>query len=296
MSQFILDLRQRDVGGPVTTGSLYLWIDGVQVPWESNIADFTALTRGARVVVLLHGYNVDRPQGRAALTRYMAFLEKLGIVDNMLSVLWPGDGWAKALTYPFEGRDADDAAHALHRWLRDFVDRSARISFVAHSLGCRVAMSTAQLFSQQPVDTRPALDRICLMAGAIDNDSLGKTGEFCFREGTLGSERVAVLASLDDEVLRYAYPIGDLAQTILFGERYGRALGRTGPNEHDAVITAKIGPALQATMNDDVDHGDYLGAQKPPPGGEIETTIARSEAFVAAFLSGTADPKWPAVK
>jgi hypothetical protein len=296
VSHFILDLRERASGGAVKSGSLYLWLDNAEVPWDGNLPDFTTLTRGTRVVVLLHGYNVDRAEGRTSLTRYMAFLEKKGITGPMLSVLWPGDGWAKALTYPFEGRDADDSADALFRWLCNFVDPTARVAFVAHSLGCRVAMQTSKQLSVRTGAAGPALDRVCLMAGAIDNDSLGKAAKFCFREGTLASEHVAVLASLDDEVLRYAYPLGDLAQTILFGERYGRALGRTGPDERDTAVTAKIGPALQAGVNDNVDHGDYLAAQQPPPGAPIERTIASTEEFVAAFLMGKANPVWPAMQ
>ena len=197
----------------------------------------------------------------------------------MLAVLWPGDGWAKALTYPFEGRDADDSARALCRWLTVNVDKNASVSFIAHSLGCRVAMEAAQRLVWS--GNSPRLGRICLMAPAIDNDSLGKMCVTCYRDATLAAEQVAVLASREDRVLQFSYPLGDLAQTLLYGERWGKALGRTGPDEHDADVLAKIAPVPKADPSRSIDHHDYLGLapnDKPPH------TKAESEKFVLEFF------------
>ncbi len=291
MSGFLLDLRDKDVGGAVTSGRLFRIIEGgTEVEWDDRLADFSAATRLQRLLVLLHGYNNSRSVGCSRLVQYMSMLVAGGSKDLMVAVLWPGDGWAKALTYPFEGRDADDTAEALFKWLAAHVDPRARVAFVGHSLGCRVAMETAKLLARRRGRRGPVLDRICLMAPAIDNDCLGKTGKTCYQEATLAVERLAVLASEQDRVLQYAYPLGDLAQTIFFGERWGNALGRTGPIEHEASIVAKLEPLPKADPERTVDHGDYLDVD---PSTRTKT-IAESETFVLQFLARAGRPRWPA--
>ena len=288
MSAYILDLRNQEVGGAVTSGHLYRVENGVDVDWNARLPEFTTATQGKRLLVLVHGYNNSRSVGRTQLVRYGQLLADGGNGDVMLAVLWPGDGWAKALTYPFEGRDADDSADVLARWLRGNAASSARIAFVGHSLGCRVVMNTAQQIVR---GASPALDRVCLMAPAIDNDSLGRRGVTSYQEATLGADRVAVLASEQDLVLHLAYPIGDLAQTILFGERWGRALGRTGPVESEPGIVSRIEPVPQADPGRNVGHGDYLDVnEKKNP----KQTIAQSEKFVLEYLERKPSPRWPA--
>lgn len=286
MSAYVLDLRERDVGGAVTSGHLY--VDGDVGPLDADgpaLPGFTALTRGRDVVLLLHGYNTTRPAGWQSLTRFARLLEAAGTAALMVAVLWPGDGWAKALTYPFEGRDADDSAAALVTWIKNHVDHTARISLVAHSLGCRVAMRTAQLLAEADGATVPDLGRVCLMAPAIDNDCLGRDGATCYRRGTLATERLAVLASADDRVLGFAFPLGDLAQTILFGERWGRALGLTGVNERNPDVLARIEHVPLSKPGRKIDHGDYLGVH----GADVHT-IAQADQFVASFLGSAPAP------
>jgi hypothetical protein len=110
----LLDLRLRDVGGPVTSGRLYGWTLGQPAQdWDARLGEFSRAVAGRGLVLLIHGYNVDRPGGIASCTQYAQDLQRLGVDAVPLVVLWPGDGWAKALTYPFEARDADDSAQAL---------------------------------------------------------------------------------------------------------------------------------------------------------------------------------------
>lgn len=289
MNTFILHLRDQEVGGAVTSGRLFRVAGGTEVDWDDRLPDFTAATRAQRLLVLLHGYNNSRSAGRTLLVRFMNLLAAGGSTDVMLAVLWPGDGWAKALTYPFEGRDADDTASALRNWLVSHVDGTARVAFVGHSLGCRVVMNTAQQLIRHRGG--PKLDRICLMAPAIDNDSLGRICSTCYRDATLASDRIAVLASEEDLVLRFAYPLGDLAQTILSGERWGRALGRTGPVESDSNVLARLEPVPKADPVRDVDHGDYLGVDEEQAPGQ---TIAETEKFVLPFFVRLPNPRWPA--
>ncbi|HEY7653385.1 MAG TPA: alpha/beta fold hydrolase [Methylomirabilota bacterium] len=291
---YVLDLRDRDVGGAVTAGHLYrddgrgaLDADGPALP------DFTALTRDREVVVLLHGYNNPRQVGWDSLVRFARLLDAGGVTALKLAVLWPGDGWAKALTYPFEGKDADDSADSLVTWITSHVDHTARIALVAHSLGCRVAMRTAERLAEMQGAGVPALGRVCLMAAAIDNDCLGRDGATCYRQGTLAAERLAVLASEDDRVLGLAYPLGDLAQTLLFGERWGSALGLTGVLERDADVLSRIERIPLSDPKRKVDHSHYLGVNKA---ADVHT-IAQADEFVASFLGSNPPPHvWPAAR
>ncbi|HKC05693.1 MAG TPA: alpha/beta fold hydrolase [Methylomirabilota bacterium] len=286
MSTYVLDLRERDVGGAVTSGHLYVDDDlGLLDADGPALPAFTALTRGRDVVLLLHGYNTTRPAGLDSLTRFGRFLEVAGTTALIVAVLWPGDGWAKALTYPFEGRDADDSAASLVTWIKNHVDHTARISLVAHSLGCRVAMRAAQLLAEAAAAAVPALGRVCLMAPAIDNDCLGRDGITCYRLGTLATERLAVLASADDRVLGFAFPLGDLAQTVLFGGRWGRALGLTGVNERNPDVLARIEHVPLSKPGRKIDHSDYLGVH----GADVHT-IAQADEFVASFLGSAPAP------
>ena len=287
MNTYILDLRNQEVGGAVASGHLYRVDNETDIDWDARLPDFRAATLGKRLLVLVHGYNNSRSFGRTRLVRFGNILAAGGCSDIMLAVLWPGDGWAKALTYPFEGRDADDSADALTKWLSANAASNTRIAFVGHSLGCRVVMNTAQQLAQRG---SPTLDRICLMAPAIDNDSLGRLGVTCYQEATLAADRIAVLASEEDLVLHFAYPLGDLAQTILYGERWGCALGRTGPVESEPRIVSRIEPVPKALRARDIDHGDYLDVDKATP----NQTIAESEKFVLLFLDRAQQPRWPA--
>jgi pimeloyl-ACP methyl ester carboxylesterase len=283
---YCLHLRDCEVGGAVVSGHLYRFIDGREVDWDAHVAEFTAACQGGRLLILLHGYNVNRSDGRDSLYHYMKLLDAEGWKEPMLAVLWPGDGWAKALTYPFEGSDADNAGDVLCKWLTTNVKADTRLAFVGHSLGCRVVMQAARRLARAG---RLDLDRIVLMAPAIDNDSLGLCGRFGYRKATLRAEQVAVLASQQDWVLRLAYPLGDLIQTILFGERWGRALGYTGPLEQEPAIRCRLAPVPPANPARHIDHGDYLDAV--PDGTH---TVAESERFVVPFLTGHPQPIWPA--
>ena len=287
MSAFVLHLRDQEVGGAVTSGRLYRIVGGVEQDWDDRLPDFTAATRGGRVLALLHGFNNSLTAGRTSLVRFADLLAARGTADVMLAVLWPGDGWAKSLTYPFEGRDADDAADALVGWLATHAERGTRVGLVGHSLGCRVAMRAARLIAQ---GTRLALDRVCLMAPAIDNDALGRAAPTGYHPATLGAERVAVLASREDRVLRYAFPLGDLAQTVLYREHWSGSLGRTGPIERDASVLAKLEPVPLADPARAVDHGDYLAVDAHAP----DRTVAGSDAFVSDFFARRATLRWSA--
>jgi esterase/lipase superfamily enzyme len=294
--KFILNLRVEHMGGAVSSGKLlYVAANGRVMDWDQNVEYFTNTTRTGRqrLLVLLHGYNNTYEQGLEALTKYMNLMEAGNSDYVLLAVLWPGDGWAKALSFPTEARDADDSADALYRWLDTNVDKNASISFIAHSLGCRVAMRAAGLLARK--STGPRLGRICLLAAAINNDCLGSTYLTpSYRTATLAAERVAVLASEKDSVLRGAYPLGTIEWTVLRHESWSLALGYTGPKEHDADVLAKI-ELLKADPSQNIDHSDYLGLASEKDGKPTHTK-SWSEIFALQFFKPVDKPEWPSTR
>ena len=170
-----------------------------------------------------------------------------------VAVLWPGDHWLGAASYPFEGKDADDSAAALATCISDIVALDSELSFVSHSLGARVVLETVKR-----LQARYTIGQVCLMAAAVD-DTCTAHPRFYLR-AVQRTERVAVLASKADRVLGMAYPLGDLLQGVIFvgTDDAGLALGYHGPRR-----TRKHGIPSQVyheQIPDDrgSDHGDYL--------------------------------------
>ncbi|MCC6967048.1 MAG: alpha/beta hydrolase [Nitrospira sp.] len=301
MNAFILSLRDQPFGGAVTSGVLYKALPYWDVWWNDRLPDFKLLTRGQRLTVLLHGYNNGLDEGREKLVRFIGCLEQKGSTDLMLAVIWPGDSWANALgnwagalSYPSESRDADDSADNLLTWLVLHVDESARVAFVGHSLGCRVVMRATQRMARDVTVKKPILDRICLMAAAIDSNSLGKDEPTSYRDAAKQADRIAVLASQEDRVLQVAYRAGDSVQSWwpFSGERSVRALGRYGPEGCPPEVSAKI-ESHMANPDRGIGHSDYLPLY-PPPAAPQHHTRAESEQFVFEFLSRRPNPDWPA--
>lgn len=268
---YLLSFRSKRHGGPVVPGRL------IQ---EDGLGKLEDLQLESSVTVLVHGFNVDYSGGKQGLLQLADMLPS-AVSGAIVAVLWPGDHWSGPLSYSFEGRDADDTALELARYLDDNLRPDASMSFVAHSLGCRVTMETVSrllMFGREPT-------QICLMAPAIDDDSLAAPGEY--RNASNSLERIAALSSRKDKVLKYAYPAGDLLQAFVFWDDSGDyALGYHGPRKHK-----KSGSGVPATVLDwrikkrkKVGHGDYI--PDSPPNDRQKAAAA----FADAVVSGGSDP------
>jgi hypothetical protein len=251
-----LEFRKDNTGGPVVPGQLKAMPDGPSGPAAAAL-----LALEPRITFLVHGFNVNRKEGQKGLGNLARFLDA-ALGAAVVSVLWPGDHWTGAISYPFEGRDADDTAAEFARFVGDVVRRGTSLSFVTHSLGARVAMETIKAL---PGDAYP-VDQVCLMAPAIDDFSLASLNNY--RAQVESCRRVAVLSSREDEVLRFAYPAGDLLQAFVFWDDIaGSALGYRGPKSHDPggpVPGNVIHKAIADGRNSD--HEDYI--PEFPPGGK----------------------------
>jgi hypothetical protein len=225
----------------------------------------------------VHGFNVNRVYGGETLIRFADLIqgEKPGA---MVVVLWPGDSWIGPISYPFEGTNADDTGTELSKFIRDHLDSGTALHFVAHSLGSRVVMRAVELLVGSPFP----VSQICLMAAAIDDDALANSG--AYRRAALSARRVAVVFSGNDNVLKWAYPAGDLLQAFIYWNRdtAGLALGLHGPRDYsrepsqvpETVVAVPIPHARQA------DHGDYLPPSAPTELNKEQASAARVSSAV----------------
>ena len=255
---FELSFRLNPVGGPVTPGRLSTETTG------RTLADADAkelLRAQTRAVFLVHGFNVDQASGREHLSALAARLTDWD--GAIVKVLWPGDHAVKALSYPWEGEDADDTARALDDFITDVMQSGATLSFVSHSLGARVVLETIH---RLPPSFR--IDQVSLLAPAVDDDCLTGDGRY-YQKVSLRTQRVVALSSIYDRVLRFAYPVGDLLQAFLYfwKDEPGKPMGLYGPQPQSRQPPNVVGEATHPQPEEDpsrrVDHGDYLPEAHP---------------------------------
>jgi hypothetical protein len=275
-----LDFRLDDAGGPVTAGQAYERNGTL----EGRAAE-DALLVADHVTVAVHGFNVTRPAGRQSLGDFVAALARQQPAGPILAVLWPGDvnlGPLSFLSYPVEGNDADDTACALARYLDRVLRPDTTLSFVSHSLGARVVFGAISQLDRKKFGVR----EVCVMAPAVDDSSVSDPGSY--RVAADSSVRVSVLASRQDNVLKWAYPIGDFVQALLFfwKDAPGGALGRFGARPYrDLPVPDEVVSTL-IPDRDKVDHGDYLFSPAPDP------RQRRAAAFADTVLAGDDTPAW----
>ena len=287
---FLLEFRTWDTGGPVVPGHLFDQTSGSSGRQaEGNLA------LASHVVFLLHGYNVNRNEGRTGLGHLAEFLTPPS-GGAIVKVLWPGDSFFGVLSYPFEGTDADDTASEFARFIADVLTAGTRLSFITHSLGARVCMRTLELLRGQPYP----VDQVCLMAPAIDDFSLAAPDEYRHAASTTG--RIAVLSSTKDMVLKLAYPAGDLLESFIFfwRDEFGLALGYHGPRPFsdngashsipNSVLSRPIDP------NRGSDHGHYIpnfGPSNVPTSPKPKEENRKSAAlFARDVLDGVVSPSY----
>jgi pimeloyl-ACP methyl ester carboxylesterase len=268
---YLLSFRSKRKGGPVVPGFLER---------GPGLGTLDSLRLESKIAVLLHGFNVNYEKGKGSLLRFAKLLPSAQD-GAVIATLWPGDHWLGPLNYSFEGRDADDTAFELARFLGDVVRPTASIALVGHSLGCRVVMETADRLISAGHDPR----QICLMAAAVDDYSLASPEAYL--AATNGAGRVAALSSKKDTVLRFSYPVGDLFQAFVFSDdTAGQALGYHGPRPHKASGTPVPPNVLDTRIPNDrkVAHSDYLPDESP---NKEQKSAAR---FADAFLAGADSP------
>ncbi|WP_165184631.1 alpha/beta hydrolase [Caulobacter soli] len=236
---------------------------------------------GRSLVFTVHGFNVSYDKGLRSLARLET---QLALPPNFLcvGVLWPGDFFIPAINYPGEWRDAVNGGKALARFVNTTLGGATDVSFVAHSLGCRLALEAVAGLQRKAA-------RVCLMASATDDNCLEKP----YDVSVANSQLLTWLASKKDKVLKLAYPIGDWAGDIFFGDRdspWHGALGRYGPKWSRTIPDNARGFPIADGLG--YDHGDYFPPSAPGAGGAIQPRQQAAAGFAANVLKGGA-PTWP---
>lgn len=256
-----LNLRQENEGGALLRPGALLGSEAAQARRECLVA--------------IHGYNNHRGEATQA---YLGFRKRqreqyqdvdLAQLDARLGdTFWPGDAawigpldWLDMLFYPAAVGVARETAPLLAELLGR-LPHLEEVDFVAHSLGCRVALETLQLLQARGL---PRIRRVCLMAAAVPCEMVEAGGRF---EALLwqlyyGGTKIHVLHSRQDLVLMLAFPAGQ----TLAGEATTRALGRYGPPPG----MPGAGASVSEHRVSDAGHSDYWGHR----GGAIAEEAAR---------------------
>jgi len=263
---YFIDLRADSVGGnPVAS------IDAVVVRSEKqpNPNPSSPLTpamleaiQGRDVLLGTHGFHVNRGDGIGNLSHWA---EWLATAPNrvFLGVLWPGDSkWIPFLDYPVEGNEAIRSGQLLAAYLAVNFSGASSVSFASHSLGARVVLETIR---RLPSSIR--VNALVLMAAAIDDTCLSSE----YQDAAVRVGKISVLASQCDEVLKWAFPIGNPLSGILTrGDPYWHAaLGRTGPTPPDQPGNLAKTPILPNTW--EFGHFSYINSSGSVTGPPLES-------------------------
>lgn len=239
-----LSVRDLDVDGPVAT----------RVKEEPP----RVLQGKSRAVIFVHGYNNTRPVAREYYAKFTTALEKIygesgrRVRDFLVAFHWPGDanlGPISFASYPLEISDAKASAEKLAAYLRELQGPNGgpiQLDFVAHSLGCRMFLETIRELLSSVESLTIRFGVVCLMAAAVQVDML-ELGERLggILENPQLFRRLLILHSTGDDVLHYAFPLG---QTLAWEGFFPTALGRFGPPHWV--------PGNKEAVNE-LNHGEY---------------------------------------
>jgi hypothetical protein len=260
---YFIDLRADSAGGnPVANvGDIVVRTD-VQPdpnPWIPLLPGLIQAIQGRDVLLGTHGFNVNRADGISNLSHWNEWL-RLGANGFFVGVLWPGDArWIPVIDYPIEGNEAIKSGQLLAEYLAANFTGANSLSFASHSLGARMVLETIQNLSNSF-----KLRTVTMMAAAIDDTCLSNE----YKDAASRMDKISVLASSCDEVLQWAFPVGNpVAGFVTRGDPYWHgALGRYGPNPPDQPSKLCKTPILPDTW--DFGHHSYInctGRAAGPP-------------------------------
>jgi alpha/beta hydrolase family protein DUF900 len=253
---FFLNFRQRPTGYGVADATVHqVTLDpvthNVVTDDEVRASDLAAAALGKNVLLAMHGFNVNQLDGYQKLSNWSTLLD----LDNtwlFIGIVWPGDSsWLGPLCYPGEGKHAIDCGNKLAAFLRDNLAGTKSLSLVSHSLGARFLLQTVTTLNR--LAPQLSIRHVALMAGAINHDCL--TGEYASAANSI--ESIALLASVKDEVLAAAFPIGNVFEGIIDSHHpwFQAALGHLGPK---IIPPGKTIPPYQIPSAWNFGHGSYL--------------------------------------
>jgi hypothetical protein len=251
-----LNLRVRPAGGEVSdhVSPRLVTIDpatGNANDVALSNFDLAAAVLGKNIILAAHGFNVNQHDGYQSLSNWSTLLQ-LDATWLFIGLVWPGDSsWLGPVCYPGEGKHAMDCGKLLAPFLIANMSGARSVSFVSHSLGTRFVLQT--ITELNSLDPQFAVAQIALMAGAVNHDCL--TGEYALAAKSVG--KINLLASIEDEVLSAAFPIGNVFEGIIDSDHpwFQSALGQKGPL---AIPPGKAPGRWQVPKAWNFGHGSYL--------------------------------------
>jgi hypothetical protein len=263
---YFIDLRADSAGGnPVAD------IDGIVVRTDAQPNPNPAAplepgmlqaVQGRDVLLGTHGFHVNRADGIANLTHWNEWLQ-LGGNGIFVGVLWPGDSrWVPFVDYPVEGNEAIKSGQLLAAYLGAKFVGANSLSFTSHSLGARMILETIRNLSSS-LQVKAAI----IMAGAIDDNCLSSE----YQDAAARVGKISVLSSDCDEVLKWAFPVGNpLSGIVTRDDPYWHgALGRYGPNPPDQPSSLWKTPILPDRW--EFGHDSYINCSGPVTGPPAES-------------------------
>jgi hypothetical protein len=275
---WFIDVRAWSRGGPIGTLKVY---DQDVKPLTTTLDPLLDTIRGQNVILVAHGYNVNRKHGVASLTEWTS---KLQVPEGtvFIGILWPGDCVLPIFVdYIWEGSEAEKSGTLIGGFIDANFGIANSITLASHSLGARVVLQAIHT-----LQTIPKIRQLILMAPAIEDNTLAKE----FNDVPAKVDHISVLFSKQDQVLAKAYPAGNLLTDLL-----GRgdpnlipALGRSGPSD-DSPGNVKPFRILPAAW--DYGHTDYLTTDTLTDGFTQPITIPADDG--SKFPAGTPDTLVP---
>ena len=223
----MLCLNLRKGNSTILFGAAPEWSE---FPSDTHLTNEQAAARlsGRRVLVLIHGYNVEDVWGAFAEVA----LQVSPWYDAIVGVPWPGS--KLDLAFWLARMRAGKAGKMLAAALAPIKAVAAALDIEGHSLGCMVALET--------LTAGLRCRNLILTAAAVDNESI-QVGER-YWDATQRAERVLVAYSRHDPVLAGAYRFAMV----------DRALGLTGPETPKFCATWVIRLDLSSVISG---HSEY---------------------------------------
>src|SRR5205807_5983625 len=234
--------------------------------------------RAPRLIILIHGYNVNRPSGEASFNAFGQLLQshnvpELSVLGQVIGFLWPGDEDIKVIAglfYPAKMQAARDSAARLAEFLltlRGPNGAPMQILLVAHSLGNRLSLEMLTDLLALPNRTWGRIEGFVLMAAAVIVGEVDVQGRL---SAAAKSVRTRTLFSEADKVLHWAFPPGETAALEGF---FPQAVGRFGNPTSTWTDRFDLQP---------YDHGNYFPGLMSA--GKLDD---RSAQYVAQFIGAS---------
>lgn len=289
---FNIDLRMEDRGGDVSPGFWFRPQPGLDHSGQWEFVMYpqqrgpAPLPEGAHLVFVLHGYGKSRHAGHSMSTGFSWLMELVApTLENthvLVPVAWPADPLKSASMATFG--IVDDHSRRAGLRLARLIARQLpgrRLSFVAQSLGNRVALECiAELYRLGvPVSS------FVSAAGAVENTSL--TDFSLYRRQTRALERIQVLHSHNDGVLKVAYGIAGQRQVRRMATRmrYRKSKTRNLPALGSPGVSALLAqrdfnhpdsPELGQIELEKAGHGAYMPQEIPLEDWGTQTSLLKT--------------------